>query len=219
FELPDGRGMRRAMAYMVPFIRDKKSWPLPPDVMYDGEWPMRQASLLFAGLALAEPSYLELWKTLPADSDVDEVIRNFFIRQPLLWADASAARADAQSVTIVSPNKKVRIDVSDPARGLRYRVSLEGRPVIEDSALGILVDGVNLGGAGARLAKTERHSTNETYPWRGVHAKAVDRSNGARVGIQRDGATVATLELRAFDDAAAFRFLVPGAGERVPDAG
>src|SRR3954467_2869857 len=28
FELPDGRGMRKAMAYMVPFIRDKKSWPL-----------------------------------------------------------------------------------------------------------------------------------------------------------------------------------------------
>ena len=25
FELPDGRGMRKAMAYMVPFIRDKKA--------------------------------------------------------------------------------------------------------------------------------------------------------------------------------------------------
>jgi hypothetical protein len=85
FTLPDGRGMRLAMAYMVPFIRDKKKWPLPPDVMYDKEWPMRQTSLLFGGIALHEPSYIELWKTLPADSDVDEVIRNFFIRQPVLW--------------------------------------------------------------------------------------------------------------------------------------
>jgi len=85
FELGDGRGVRRAMAFMAPFIRDKKKWPLPPDVMYDRYWPMRQSSLLFAGIAYGRPDYVELWKTLPADSDVDEVIRNFFIRQPVLW--------------------------------------------------------------------------------------------------------------------------------------
>jgi len=85
FELPDGRGMRRAMAYMVPYIRDKKSWPKPPDVMYDANWPMRQASLLFAGVALKRPDYIDLWSSLPADSDVEEVIRNFFVRQPTLW--------------------------------------------------------------------------------------------------------------------------------------
>ena len=87
FELPDGRGMRKAMAYMVPYIRDKKSWPKPPDVMYHENWPMRQASLLFGGVALKEPGYLELWSSLPADSGVEEVVRNFFIRQPLLWFD------------------------------------------------------------------------------------------------------------------------------------
>jgi hypothetical protein len=85
FELPDGRGMRKAMGYMVPYIRDRRSWPKPPDVMYDQNWPMRQASLLFAGVALDEPSYLQLWSSLPADSDVEEVVRNFFIRQPTLW--------------------------------------------------------------------------------------------------------------------------------------
>jgi hypothetical protein len=88
FALPDGRGIRLAMRFMVPYIRDKKSWPRPPDVMYDGEWPMRQASLLFAGLALDEPGYVELWRKLPPDSEVDEVIRNFFIRQPALWVDS-----------------------------------------------------------------------------------------------------------------------------------
>ena len=85
FELPDGRGMRKAMAYMAPYIRNKKSWPKPPDVMYDAHWPMRQSSLLFAGVALKQPDYLDLWSTLPADSDVEEIVRNFFIRQPLLW--------------------------------------------------------------------------------------------------------------------------------------
>ena len=85
FELPDGRGMRKALAYMAPFIRDKKSWPLKPDVMYDAEWPMRQSSLLFAGFAFKDSDYINLWKTLKADSQVEEVIRNFFIRQPVLW--------------------------------------------------------------------------------------------------------------------------------------
>ncbi len=85
FELPDGRGIAKAMEFLVPYIRDKSKWPYPPDVMYYREWPMRQASLLFAGLALGRREYIELWKKLPADSSVEEVIRNFFIRQPVLW--------------------------------------------------------------------------------------------------------------------------------------
>ena len=87
FALPDGRGIARAMEYMSPYIKDKKRWPLKPDAMYDAEWPMRHSSLLFAGLALNRPDYLDLWKKLPADSTVDEVIRNFFIRQPVLWTN------------------------------------------------------------------------------------------------------------------------------------
>jgi hypothetical protein len=87
FELVDGRGMRRALSYMEPYIREKKRWPLPADVAYDGEWPMRQSSLLFAGLALEKPEYAKLWTTLRADSDVEEVVRNFFIRQPVLWVN------------------------------------------------------------------------------------------------------------------------------------
>jgi hypothetical protein len=85
FEATEGRGIRLALAYMFPYVRNKKSWPLAPDVMYDREWPMRQSSLLFAGLALNRPEYVSLWKSLPADSTVEEVVRNFFIRQPVLW--------------------------------------------------------------------------------------------------------------------------------------
>jgi hypothetical protein len=87
FRLPDGRGIGKAMAYMYPYIKDKSSWPLAKDVMYDDEWPMRQSSLLFAGGALGNADYVNLWKTLKADSTVDEVVRNFFIRQPVLWVN------------------------------------------------------------------------------------------------------------------------------------
>ena len=85
FELPDGRGLRRALAFMVPFIADKSRWPRPRDVQYDGEWPMRQAALLFGGVALDEPDDVALWRRLKPDSQVEEVVRNFFVRQPMLW--------------------------------------------------------------------------------------------------------------------------------------
>ena len=89
FETADSRGVRRAVEFMYPFIKDKKLFPRPPDVMYGDEWPMRQSSLLFAGLAYRRPEFLQLWRKLPADSSVEEVIRNFFIRQPMLWVTSS----------------------------------------------------------------------------------------------------------------------------------
>jgi hypothetical protein len=73
------------VTFLFPFIADKTIWPHKPDVMYHDEWPMRHPLLLFAGIAYDEPRYLDLWKTLPADARVEEVIRNFFVRQPLLW--------------------------------------------------------------------------------------------------------------------------------------
>lgn len=85
WRLPDGRGMARAVGWMYPFILDKKKWPKPPDVMYDKEWPVRQPCLLFAGLALDRGEYLDLWKRLNPDPAVEEVIRNFPVRQPVLW--------------------------------------------------------------------------------------------------------------------------------------
>ncbi len=85
FELPDGRGMGRAMAFMAPYMRDKSKWPYPADVMYADEWPVRQTSLLFAGVALERPEYISLWRTLRPYAQVEEVVRNFFLRQPELW--------------------------------------------------------------------------------------------------------------------------------------
>lgn len=87
FELPDGRGLRRALAFLAPFIEDKARWRHPRDVQYFDEWPMRHAALLFGGVALDKPDYITLWRTLKADSEVEEVVRNFFIRQPTLWLD------------------------------------------------------------------------------------------------------------------------------------
>jgi len=85
YRLPDGRGMSKALEFMFPYIADKQKWPYPPDVMYFDQWPVRHPSLLFGGLALNRPAYLARWRTLNPDPTVAETIRNYFIRQPVLW--------------------------------------------------------------------------------------------------------------------------------------
>lgn len=85
FTTPDGRGMKKLMAFMYPFIKDKSKWPYRHDVEYWNDFPVRQPSLLFSGIAFNQPDYITLWKTLDPDPTVPEVIRNFPVRQPLLW--------------------------------------------------------------------------------------------------------------------------------------
>ncbi|SFS09396.1 Alginate lyase [Granulicella pectinivorans] len=74
-----------AIAFMTPFIRNKTTWPYKHDIEHWEEFPVRQPSLLFGGLALHQPAWIALWKTLDPDPTSPEVIRNFPIRQPILW--------------------------------------------------------------------------------------------------------------------------------------
>jgi hypothetical protein len=46
---------------------------------------VRQPSLLFAGLALRKPEYVALRRKLDPDPTAPEIIRNFPVRQPVLW--------------------------------------------------------------------------------------------------------------------------------------
>ncbi len=74
-----------ALAYMFPYIDNKTIWPIDPDVMYYENFPVRNPSLLFGGVALYVSDYIDLWARLDPDPATVEVIRNYPIRQPLLW--------------------------------------------------------------------------------------------------------------------------------------
>jgi hypothetical protein len=90
YQLPDGRGMRLGMQFIFPFIQDKSKWPGKHDVLYWDEWPVRQPCLLFAGVKFNQPSYLEVWRSLPADPQTPEIVRNVPLRHPLLWVGKMA---------------------------------------------------------------------------------------------------------------------------------
>jgi hypothetical protein len=90
WQAADGRGMRKALAYLFPYLKDKTAWPGGRDVMYYDEWPVRQPSLIFGGAAYSEPAYLELWASLNGSPTHEEVIRNLPVRHALLWLEQTA---------------------------------------------------------------------------------------------------------------------------------
>jgi hypothetical protein len=81
----DGRGIQRGFDFIMPYIRDKSTWPFPKDVAHFDELPVRMQSVLFAGKALKNNDYTEAWKKLNADYTDEELIRTYPIRQPVLW--------------------------------------------------------------------------------------------------------------------------------------
>lgn len=85
FTLPDGRGICRGAAFLYPYLKDKGRWKWAKDVEHFDSLPVRSPGLLFAGIACRKSDYIALWKTLNPDPTDKEIIRNFPIRQPLLW--------------------------------------------------------------------------------------------------------------------------------------
>ena len=81
----DGKNLALGLQFITPFIADKSSWPYSKDVMYWEEWPVRQSSLLFGGIAFHNKKYIDLWKSLQADFTNPEVIRNMPVRYPIVW--------------------------------------------------------------------------------------------------------------------------------------
>ncbi|HLI04029.1 MAG TPA: alginate lyase family protein [Terracidiphilus sp.] len=85
FTLPDGRGICRGAAFIYPYLKNKSAWKWAKDIEHFDALPVRSPGLLFAGLACREPDYIALWKTLDPDPADKEILRNYPIRQPLLW--------------------------------------------------------------------------------------------------------------------------------------
>ena len=125
---------------------------------------------------------------------------------------------EAAPVRVSSPNGALEFRLMTGSdQRLAFEVLFHGRPVIDSSPLGITVDGTELAQA-ADVARVERYQGNRRYPWRGVHAEAFDRFNGARVSLRLEGRESAhILDIRAYDGGVAFRWIIPGQGSRVPD--
>ena len=85
YTTPEGKNLELGIKFMIPYIENKSVWPFQHDVMYWEEWPVRQSSLLFGGIAFKNKKYIELWKSLKANVTTPEIIRNTPVKYPILW--------------------------------------------------------------------------------------------------------------------------------------
>ncbi len=85
FTAAAGKNVGHGITYMYPYVQDKNKWPFAKDVMYWEEWPVAHPFLLFGAAAYGNSNYFELWKKLPHDPQVEEVLRNLPVRNPEIW--------------------------------------------------------------------------------------------------------------------------------------
>src|SRR5215468_2530709 len=137
---------------------------------------------------------------------------------PILVTELSSL-FQPNDVQVTSPDGRLRFELLPREQSrLSYRVTFKNRGVIEASSLGNVIDGVDLG-QGVEIGKAERYRLDERYAWRGVHSEAVNHCNGAKLSLKhtKSGAGF-TLDVRAYNDGVAFRFIVLGdEKQRVPD--
>src|SRR5271157_5589189 len=131
-----------------------------------------------------------------------------------------AAAAQTGPVVLTSPDGALEISVAT-VRGqavqaaggqLAYRVAFRGRPVLQWSNLGLILEGSPALGPAVRIESSQPSSQDET--WTPVAGKANPiRNHYNAVAVQ----TVETatngrrlvMEARAYDDGVAFRYVVP----------
>lgn len=81
----EGKTILSGLEYMKPYVADKSTWPLDPDVLYWKNWPVAHPSFLFGALIYDRPGYFELWKNNQHFPETFEVKRNLPIKNPLIW--------------------------------------------------------------------------------------------------------------------------------------
>jgi hypothetical protein len=87
YQTPDGRGIRKGIEFLYPFVKHKNAWPFPKDVMYWENWPVAQPFLVFGAVQFQNPTWLSTWHSLDHAPEVPEVVRNLPVRNPLIWMD------------------------------------------------------------------------------------------------------------------------------------
>ena len=87
YQTENGRGIKKGIEYLYPFVADKSKWELKPDVMYWENWPVSHPFLAFGAAGLKNQSWLNTWKKLDHAPKVEEVIRNLPIRNPVIWIE------------------------------------------------------------------------------------------------------------------------------------
>ncbi len=117
--------------------------------------------------------------------------------------------------SVASPDRNVVFMLSEtPARakgkGLHYSVEFRGKRLIDDSAIGLRLQDSPAVGPGMHKLGVNNGQHDETYSIPvGKTSEVRDHYNSAVVDLSDDAGRKMSVEVRAYDDGVAFRYLLP----------
>lgn len=132
----------------------------------------------------------------------------------LLWILPLAAQdADAGLPRVESPDGSVVMMLfarPGSTGGLRYVVEYHNRRVLDESVLGLKLEGQAPLGPGMKQTSVQAGQADETYTIpAGKTSKVRDHYNSARADFADGDGRKVSIEMRAYDDGIAFRYAVP----------
>lgn len=127
--------------------------------------------------------------------------------------DPAEEQALSGSLTLESPDQKIRAALLRGRERFFLSGQRSGNPFLQSSPLGVTVDGVDLG-RNAKLLGEQQYQTNERYDWIGNTKSLRDHGKGLKAEFETAGFGKWTLDLRAYDDGIAWRYIIPGKGKR-----
>lgn len=117
--------------------------------------------------------------------------------------------------SVTSPDGSIVLRIGLRDKNLTYDVCKSGKTVLMEAPIRMTVDGAEVCNS-PRLLSSDNYKTNDTYPIRGSHSMAVDKSNGLLLKLKNEKLkTDFTLEARAYNDGIAFRLILPGDDKQV----
>jgi alpha-glucosidase len=122
---------------------------------------------------------------------------------------ASAQSGNAGPVRVTSPSGQIAFILSGTDQ-LRYAVEFHGATLLSESQLGLEIVGQPTLGPGMQRVNLKTDKVDESYTIPvGKTATVRNRYNSVRVEFQDSTERKLILEVRIFDDGAAFRYIVP----------
>ncbi len=121
---------------------------------------------------------------------------------------ATAAQAD--TYTLNSPNARIQVEVANAANGLSYNVKLDGKSIITESSLGLVVNEQPIGKEELQFLGKENASINTSWNLLAGRAKTLpDHYNGITLKFAGKDQRKLHLLVRAYDEGVAIRYVLP----------
>lgn len=137
--------------------------------------------------------------------------RSLVVCLPFLLAVLSFAQPAGQPLRVTSPDGQVVFNLAHEADGnLRYSVDFHGKPLMGASVLGLQLEGQAALGPGMMQWGVQTSQADRTYSIPvGKTSSVRDHYNAARVDLEDGRHRKLALEIRAYNDGVAFRYIVP----------